>query len=442
MKTSVRALIAQALARICGAGQTLDNALQEAREQLAAPAEAAYLQECLYGVLRRYFRLNRQLDGYLDKPLKPHDLPVRMLLLAGLNELLFMSTPPYAAVDQTVGACAEIGRPWAKGLVNAILRRALRARQEPAVQQAEDAPELRYDHPAWLIMALQQDWPTEWADILNANNARAPLTLRVNTRRVTRAAYLQQLAAAGCPAQPTLHSDVGVVLEAARPVTDVPGFAAGYVSVQDEAAQLAAALLDCRSGQRVLDACAAPGGKTAHLLERTPGIELLAIDVSKRRLVESRANLARLGLTCALEQRDARTLRPEEFPESARCERILLDAPCSATGVIRRHPDIKIHRTPADIVTAAARQHELLSALWPLLASGGRLLYATCSVLRAENDEVLDRFLATAGDTARCVPVQASWGAPTRHGRQILPGQSGMDGFYYALLEKTAQSTS
>ncbi len=434
MTTSVRAAIADALVNILEGSQTLDFALQNIRARALSVSDAAYIQECLYGVLRRYYQLSRRLNTVLQTPLKARDLPIKMLLLSGLNELLFMSTPPYAVVDKTVDACAEIGRPWAKGLVNAVLRRVIR---KPAEVFPEPAtPEEEFDHPAWLISAIRSDWPTQWGEILQANNAHPPMVLRVNAQKVTRAEYLHVLEEKGIQAHPTEFSTVGLRLEIGRPVHALPNFDSGYVSVQDEAAQLAIPLLNCQPGHRVLDACAAPGGKATHLLEAVPAIELLAIDINARRLNEIRDNLTRLDLSCALLQTDANVFAEHALPTDRRYDRILLDAPCSAVGVIRRHPDIKLRRTPTDILQAARRQTQLLCALWPLLAPGGRLLYITCSILNAENDEVVDNFLGTASGTVAIVAIDATWGQPTRHGRQILPGCAAMDGFYYALLEK------
>lgn len=437
MTTSVRAVIADTLANILVGGQTLDHALRNTHALALSAADSAYTQECLYGVLRRYFQLMRRLNLYLAKPIKARDLPIKMLLLSGLNELLFMSTPQYAVVDQTVKACDEIGRPWAKGLVNAVLRRAIRRPHEsfsnpPSIEE-------EFDHPAWLIASIKNDWPADWVEVLHANNDHPPLVLRVNQRRVSRSDYLTKLTEHGFNARPTEFSEVGLRLEIGHSVHALPEFEAGEISVQDEAAQLAIPLLDCRSGHRVLDACAAPGGKAAHLLESISDINLLAVDINARRLNDIGGSLQRLGLACELLHADARAFAPGSTPASTRFDRILLDVPCSAVGVIRRHPDIKFRRTPEDIDKAAICQTELLQSLWPLLVTGGRLLYVTCSILRKENDDVLDTFLSASEGDAKVIPVAASWGIQTRHGRQILPGHNAMDGFYYALIEKTTR---
>lgn len=429
---SGRAKVADALARIVSGQCTLDAALGEIRATESAPS-AAFMQECLYGVCRRYYSLGELLDRSLDKPLRARDLPLRMLLLSGLNEATRMSTPAYALVDEAVTACEVLGRPWARGLVNAVLRKALRERD--AERDCASGNEAAWDHPHWLIETLRADWPEHWRTILEAGNARAPMTLRVNLRRVTRSQYLGQLADAGFAAQATEFSPAGLVLAQPCPVSALPGFETGSCSVQDEAAQLAASLLDCAPGDRVLDACAAPGGKSAHLLERTPGIDLLALDSSERRLRDCSATLARLGLDCRTLQADARSYTANGDSSGPAFDRILLDAPCSATGVIRRHPDIKLRRSAEDVHSATVAQRELLGNLWPQLRPDGLLLYATCSVLRAENDAVIESFGADTPDMCH-VPLSEGWGIATRFGRQILPGESDMDGFYYALLRK------
>ncbi|MGD9603598.1 MAG: 16S rRNA (cytosine(967)-C(5))-methyltransferase RsmB [Gammaproteobacteria bacterium] len=434
-----RAVAADAVTRVIDSRVRLDVALQEARHLLAEPGDAAFLQESVYGVLRHFFTLSAQLDRYLTRPLKARDFALRALLLCGLHELRYLATPPHATVHQTVAACEALDRRWAKGLVNAVLRRASR---EVAAEPAGEGPdEIRFEHPAWLIEKIRSDWPGEWQEILRANVARAPLTLRVNSRLTSRIAYLARLQAAGCAAQAVVHADCGVALEKPRSVAEIPGFSEGHVSVQDEAAQLAAILLDCRPTDRVLDACCAPGGKTAHLLERTPGIRLLAADLSERRIAETKSTLARLGVDCRLLARDAREIGNDDLFDGQLFSRILLDAPCTATGVIRRHPDIRLRRLPEDVDRAVVQQGELLRATWSLLEDNGTLLYATCSILRAENDGVIGSFLAETPD-AVALGIVAPWGIASQHGRQILPGQSAMDGFYYALLTKRPQTVS
>jgi len=311
-----------------------------------------------------------------------------------------------------------------------------RYQREQAVLDAaaEAEPVARHAHPHWLLTRLQQDWPDDWQAVCAANNARAPMTLRVNTLRGSPADYQQRLTEAGLAATSQPHAPAALVLTEPTDVAALPGFAAGDVSVQDAAAQLAAPLLDVQAGQRVLDACAAPGGKTAHLLENNPSAELVALDNDAARLDRVAETLARLQLAARLLHADAGQV--VDWWDGKPFDRILLDAPCSASGVIRRHPDIKALRRAVDIDALAAQQARLLDALWPCLAPGGKLLYVTCSVLAAENGRQVKTFLARTPDAA-ALPLAADWGRPAGHGRQILPGEADMDGFFYALLVKT-----
>lgn len=433
MAIPLRAQTATALAAVAGEGRSLDAVLRELRQGGATEREAAFAQQCLYGVLRHWFSLNARLTAGLAHPLKSRDLPLQCLILLGLHELEHLATPAHAVIHETVEACVGLERPWAKGLVNAILRRAQR---EKLPLPAEANPEASFDHPAWLVDRLRADWPQHWAAILAANAEHPPLTLRVNQLRISRAEYLATLAAAGIEARATRHSPVGVHLVTPQAVSSLPGYVEGWFSVQDEAAQLAAPLLGVAAGDRVLDACAAPGGKTTHLLECEPTLALTALDVSAPRLAETAENLARLGLQCQCIKADATVWAPQAVANGVRFSRIMLDAPCSAVGVIRRHPDIRLHRSEADLGRAGARQARLLRALWPLLEPGGYLLYATCSVLAAENTAVVADFLAETPE-AEAVPIEASWGLPAGDGRQILPGMDDMDGFFFCRLHKT-----
>ncbi|MBI2802807.1 MAG: 16S rRNA (cytosine(967)-C(5))-methyltransferase RsmB [Gammaproteobacteria bacterium] len=433
----MRALVADVLHDIIVNGNSLDHALEQARS-CAANSNVAFLQESVYGVLRNYYALCSTLDGLLKRAIKPRDAPLKMLILAGLNELLNMTTAPYAAVDQSVAACDALGRRWAKGLVNGILRATLRQTSNALTRVTSD--EIKWNHPAWLISDLARDWPQQYPAILIANNQHAPLTLRVNRLRGSREGYLELLCRAGIAATPTLIAPMGIHLVKPHSVFELPGFEAGLFSVQDEAAQLAAPLLDCHPGQRVLDACAAPGGKATHLLEQAPDIELTALDCDPKRQQLLAANLVRLRLSCAVMVGDAAQIA--NHPAHGNYERILLDAPCSATGVIRRHPDIKMHRRPRDISEFQVRQLSLLSAAWSCLVPDGQLLYATCSVLAAENDRVIEQFMTANSQSAQSVSISEEWGIGTQFGRQILPGEHAMDGFYYALLRKAGTAVS
>lgn len=430
----LRALIAEALAAILGGRQTLDQALGALRERGVSDSDAAFAQESLYGTLRHFFSLDARLEACLQRPLRDKDLVLRSLILAGLHESLHMATPAHALVNETVEACVRIDRTWAKGLVNALLRKVQRQPDDPALPVTE---EMRHEHPQWLIDQLRQDWPSHWPDILQANNARPPLSLRINHAAVSRDSYLEALADAGIAATALRWSPQGVALTEARPVRSLPGYAEGWFVVQDEAAQLASPLLGCTPDDRVLDACAAPGGKTTHLLETLAASQVVAVDINARRIRELEENLARLRQTCTVVTRDVKSFAEDARARGESFTRIMLDAPCSALGVVRRHPDIRLRRSAADLDVAVARQQLLLAALWPLLAPEGVLLYVTCSVLKAENDGVIGDFLAATPD-AQLVPIEAGWGLATGCGRQILPGMDDMDGFYFARLRKAS----
>ncbi len=433
---NVRAVAARALGQVLGEGRSLATALPPTLSRID-PRDHGLLQELCYGVCRWHPQLRALLDRLLARPLAATEHVVRALLLIGLYQLWHLRIPEHAAVAETVAAARQMQKSWAVGLTNAVLRTALRRRAELTAALETD-PEARTAHPRWLLDRLRQDWPDDWSAIATANNARPPFALRVNQRHCDGEHYRPQLAASGR----TVHSVRGVatalILDEAMEAVALPGFAEGWVSVQDAAAQLAAPLLDVRPAQRVLDACAAPGGKTGHLLECEPNLDLIALDQDIGRLEQVRENLQRLRLTARLVAGDAR--RPADWWDGIPFDRILVDAPCSATGVIRRHPDIKLLRRESDIAALAEQQRVILASLWPLLRPNGRLLYATCSVLREENEQVVAAFLATHSD-ARERPIVADWGRALPHGRQLLPGEANMDGFYYAGLFKQAASS-
>lgn len=434
MQHNTRVIAARALDSIIGRGRSLDATLTDALTRLTDKRDRAFVQELVYGVLRWYWRLMPQLQHLLRKPLRDRDRDVEMLLLLGLYQLQHLSTANHAAVSETVAACGALRKSWARGLVNATLRNALRQADELARVGKETAVGSSA-HPVWLIDMIESDWPADALSLFEANNSRPPMTLRVNARHGTRDAYLNRLLDAGIMATPTAHSPSGLRLTEAVPVDSLPGFDAGDVSVQDEAAQLAASVLHTQTANRVLDACAAPGGKTAHILEQHAGtLVLVALDNVPARVATLEATLARLGLAAHITCADAAA--SDEWWDGDPFDRILIDAPCSGSGVIRRHPDIKHLRRPGDIGQLAAQQARLLDSLWPLLGPGGKLVYATCSVLRAENDGIVGPFLErTPG--AVIEPVAAEWGATTRYGRQILTGSDDMDGFYYARITRS-----
>jgi len=439
---AARAAAARAVAAV-QQGRSLDAALAEIVSALppALAGERALIQEMTYGALRWHFQLLPLVSSFLDKPIKESDADLKALLMVGFYQLLHMRVAPHAAVKETVEAAVELKKDWAKGMTNAVLRRLLREELPIRARIAADE-HLALAHPAWLLTRIKTAWPDDWRAIAAANNARPPLTLRVHLGKITRAAYLERLTGAGIAAHAVPDVDSALTLESPVAVESLPGFAAGEVSVQDAAAQLAAALLDARPGERVLDACAAPGGKAAHILERTPQVALVALDLDTRRLERVRENFARLGLAGTIVQGDAAD--PSGWWDGRPFDQILLDAPCSATGVIRRHPDIRLHRTPADIGRLAASQARLLDALWPLLAPGGKLLYVTCSILPEENAQQMAAFRARRPDAQAWAlghPAFECTARPAGTGFQVLPGAGDMDGFYYAGLTKILASS-
>ncbi|MDU4056015.1 MAG: 16S rRNA (cytosine(967)-C(5))-methyltransferase RsmB [Pseudomonas oryzihabitans] len=430
-----RVAATRALAAVLAGRASLGSSLPE---QLAKvdPRDRALAQDLAFGTARWQPRLSLLAEKLLQKPFKAGDRDLEALLLIGLYQLFHTRIPAHAAIGETVGCVDKLKKSSAKGLLNAVLRRAQRE-YDSLLPALEHDPAARLAHPRWLQKALKARWPEHWEAIATANNLHPPLILRVNRRQGSRDAYLAELAAAGIEAVPCAFSADGIRLLQPQDVTALPGFAAGRLSVQDEAAQLAAELLELAPGQRVLDACAAPGGKTCHLLEREPGLaEVVALDADAGRLQRVEQNLARLGLTARTLAADGRAVA--DWWDGTPFQRILLDAPCSATGVIRRHPDIKLTRQASDIAPLVQLQGELLDALWPTLEVGGILVYATCSVLPEENSSNLAAFLArTPG--ARELDIPATWGLAQPHGRQLLPQPDGHDGFYYCKLIKIAR---
>lgn len=429
--SDVRATAAQVVRQVL-AGQSLAEGLPPALTRVPG-AQHSFLKALCYGTLRWYHRLEFILKQLSHRPLK--DPEMHALALVGLHQLAFMTVKPHAAVAETVAA----GKAWARPLLNALLRGYQRQRE--ALEAAADADcEAAVSHPAWLRRRIEQAWPHQADAILAANNRHPPFVLRVNLARISRQAYSRLLTSQGLVAHPVATVDSALVLEQPVPVEILPGFAEGLVSVQDAAAQLAAPLLAVQPGQRVLDVCAAPGGKTLHILESCPQLEeLVAVDVSEVRLGRIQENLARAGAMSAVRLICADAREPEAWWDGKPVDRILVDAPCSATGVIRRHPDIKVLRRESDAAALSGVQREILAAVWPLLAEGGLLLYATCSLLPEENEAQIQAFLNAHPD-ARCVPIEAPWGQATGCGRQILPGERDMDGFFYARLKKCAGS--
>lgn len=424
-----RAIAAQCLAEIVN-GASLNQKLPQ-YELKTAEKDRALLSQLCYGVLRQYPRLLGVSQQLLRKPLKDKDRDILMLILLGIYQLSETRIPDHAAVAETVAATRALKKPWAKGLVNGVLRQWQRNNSH-LIEQLSSAQ--AQAHPEWLHQALHKAWP-ELADTIElANNQQAPMCLRVNQQQLTRTEYIEQLDAQAISAQACQYSPHGLVLQQARDVFELPGFSAGLASVQDEAAQLCADLLQLKPGQRVLDACCAPGGKSCHILETEPELtELVALDIDPERLKKVEENLHRLKVSASLVCGDATA--PQAWWDGKLFDRILLDAPCSATGVIRRNPDIKVHRQPDDIKQLAKLQQKILEALWPTLAPGGLLLYATCSVLPQENEDSVANFCQSHPD-AEHISINADWGMSRPYGRQLFPQPSANDGFFYALLQK------
>jgi len=433
----LRATAAEVVDAVVSGGRSLDAALLRSERRVAA-ADRSLLRLLSYGVLRHHWRLQSWVDALLDRPLKPRDNVVNALLAIGLYQLNDTRIPDHAVVSSTVEAARFLRRPKLAPLVNAILRRALRDRIFEEAPSKEDAV---HDHPQWILDALKADWPEDGRGIVAANTARAPMWLRVDPAHGSAADYVSRLAAEGIESELLSGLPQAVRLVEPRPVDALPGFEEGHVSVQDAAAQLAGPWLLDGIGGRVLDACAAPGGKSGQLLELGGDrIDLTCMDKDEKRLGSISENLHRLGFDATLIAADAS--KPKEWWDGLPFDAILLDAPCSAGGVIRRHPDIKLLRRQTDLDRLAQLQSDLLKALWPLLAPGGRLLYVTCSTFAVENDEVVARFLKDAVDVQEEQVLQNNNIRDLmRHkacGHQILPGTADLDGFYYAGLLKVS----
>ncbi len=430
---------AKALASILFAGRSADDVLADSDSS----TQRAAIRAITLGTVRWYLRLAPAIDRLLARPQGVAN-EIRALLVASAHQIEYSRNAPQATVHAAVDAARALRAPGATGLVNAVLRRFV-AERTSVLARVDASLAARTAHPKWLVQALQGAWPQQCADILPANNEHPPMVLRVDLTRSSVQSYLAELRAADIGARAIGWAAAAVQLDKPLPVAALPGFQEGIVSVQDAGAQLVPALLDAHAGMRVLDACAAPGGKTGHLLEHTPGLAaLVAVDIDPSRVSRIRENLERLRRSAAAVAGDIRA--PASFWDGRPFERILVDAPCSSTGVIRRHPDIKLLRRPGDIGAFAAVQLEILQGAFRMLAPGGRLLYSTCSVLPAENEGVMQRFLASEG-TARAGSLPAAAGlAPGAVDRdpgvQLLPGaEAGADGFYYACLEKTTTGT-
>jgi 16S rRNA (cytosine967-C5)-methyltransferase len=413
-------------------GRSLDAALSQSTG-VSDDRDRALAAELSYGVCRWYRRLDALLQQLLAKPLKARDRDLHVLMLVGAYQLLYSRVPEHAALSATVEGARGLGKPWASKLVNGVLRRLQRERTR--LEAHVDAiPAQRYALPDWLFDAIEQAWPGRGEAIAAALQQRPPMTLRVDLAQVTRTAYAAELGASGIAARPHPWVGTALVLDRAVSVDRLPGFSRARVSVQDAGAQLAAPLLDPSPGQRVLDACAAPGGKTLHLLQHQSAQQLFAADVDATRLQRVGENLARAGVEAELQVADVAKLTDLAWA-SGGFDRILLDAPCSATGVLRRHPDIRLLRRADDIDDLVARQGELLDAAWACLRPGGRLLYVTCSMLPRENAAQIDHFLQRH-PAAVAAELALAHGTRSGIGVQLLPDRDNSDGFFYAAVDK------
>jgi len=428
---SARAAAASILFQVVDQGQSLSQMLPRVLPQVVA-RDHALVKELCFGVLRWLPRFEAMLQQLMDKPLKGKSRRGHFLLMVGLYQLFYMRVPAHAAVSETVSATHALKLHSLKKLVNGVLRNAERQSEQLQAKQTEN-DSLLFCHPSWLSKRLKAAYPERWGDILEANNQHAPMWIRVNALQSQRSDYQAELQALEIASQAANVGEQALCLEKPQPVHKLPRFDQGACSVQDGAAQLAASLLDAQAGERVLDACAAPGGKTCHILELQPKLaELVAVDSEATRLKRVAENLNRIGLQAKLICADAS--QPEQWNQQP-FDRILLDAPCSATGVIRRHPDIKWLRRDADIEELVKLQSAILKALWQQLKPGGMMLYATCSVLPDENSQQIAAFLQQTDD-AELVPINSDE-TIEQPGWQLLPGDNNMDGFYYARLRKT-----
>lgn len=424
-----RAVAARCLAQI-HRGASLTEQIPIFEANITERDRPLFRQLC-YGTLRFYPRLMATVEQLLKKPLKTKDADVLMLILLGGYQLTDTRVPEHAAINATVAATKDLKKPWAKALVNAVLRQWQR---EPDTLLENLSEASIAAHPEWFYQAILKAWPQQAAAIMEQNNLQPPMCLRVNQQLGSTTGYLEKLIDSGIKADLCEHSEQGIRLHQPVPVGQLPLFSEGWVSVQDEAAQLAASLLQLQPQQRVLDACCAPGGKTCHILETETQLEeVVALDIDANRLQRVEENLQRLHLNASLVAGDAAQIDP--WWDGKSFDRILLDAPCSATGVIRRNPDIKLHRSADDVKNLCELQQKILHAIWPTLRPGGRLLYATCSVLPEENEETVAQFCMQEKE-AEHIPIEADWGVSCGFGRQLLPQAEGHDGFYYALLEK------
>ncbi|HGN1707921.1 TPA: 16S rRNA (cytosine(967)-C(5))-methyltransferase RsmB [Providencia rettgeri] len=423
---NLRSIAATAISQVLDNGQSLSTVLPDLQRNIN-DKDKPLLQEICFGVLRYLPKLEWFISQLMEKPLTGKQRTLHYLIMVGIYQLLYTRIPAHAALAETVNGAVALKRPQLKGLINGVLRSF--QRQQTQLDERIANNNSQYLHPSWLLKRLQNAYPKEWQSIVNANNQRPPMWLRVNSQHHTAAEYLDLLKQADIDAN--LHSEHPNAIRLNEPtaVSRLPGFDKGWCTVQDLSAQGCAELLQPQNGEYILDLCAAPGGKTTHILELAPKANVLAVDIDDTRLKRVKENLIRLKQHATIIQGDG--TQPETWAKEQQFDRILLDAPCSATGVIRRHPDIKWLRRDADINELAQLQAQILDAIWAYLKPGGTLLYATCSVMPEENGQQIQNFLAKHTD--------ACLNDGTKAGLQIVPSTNGGDGFFYARLIKQAQ---
>lgn len=395
----------------------------------------AFVQQISFGSLRWFVQLNHILNRYLKKPPRTKDNIIYYLLITAVYQLMYMQKPDFAVVKDSVDQLKPLKKIWAKGLVNAILREISRNIEKLKKELNNASLAIQTAHPEWIISTLNEHWNDEQVSrILHENNQQPPLWLRYNSQKLSLKTLKQSFSESKISYQQFNANYPAICLNKPIPVEDIPGFSSGRLSVQDAAAQFAAYLLDVKTNHKVLDACAAPGGKTAHILELYPDLSyLLAVDISENRLLQIQSNLNRLNLNAHLQVGDTSNIN--QWWDGTLFDRILLDAPCSATGVIRRHPDIKLLRKQTDIRELCKTQRKMLNALWKTLKPGGKLIYSTCSVFRDENDRQISQFLSEQHQAVEN-KIELPVGHAMPSGWQILPGEDNLDGFYYASLSK------
>lgn len=440
-RKTVRYLALKLCLAVVRDGQSLSDLIPSASEELDSDADRRFCSELTFGVCRFFYLFKSQMAEYVKKPLRNKDLDIQLILMLGFYQLRFLRVEDHAAVNETVKLVVQVRKNWARSLVNAVLRSYLRNLEQQASNKQGmsfddlDAPQHRASYPDWMIQRIETDWPDQAASVFTAGNSRPPMTLRMDIQRQSRQDYLQEFKSAAIK-----HALVesAIVLEKPQPVDQLKGFDQALVSVQDASAQLAATLLDVQPGMRVLDACAAPGGKTLHILQSESEQRLLALDSDPLRLERVEQNLERAGVNAELECVAAE--RTEEWYDGEQFDRILLDVPCSASGIVSRHPDIRLLRRQQDIKAMATQQQVLLESLWPLLKEGGRLVYSTCSIFKDENEKQVRRFMESHQNCVEKPIKQVQWGLQRPVGRQVLPNYQvkgrAMDGFYYACLNK------